>query len=186
MAEQDIYKLVEQMNKNKSISEESKIDDIYNLLDDINSKEKSNTNIKLDSEVKEKKSKAKLADLKEDIREIKKVTYPSEIRPYDKRSDCFINIIQAVDYGTDNNADYVKGHKQALEKYYSLAKNNTDDLFVVEGKCNDELADFVSASRENNLNKGYYDGLNYISWALNKSKSLISKRIYESLIKELN
>ena len=35
MAEQDIYKLVEELNKNKGISDNTKIDSIYGLLDQV-------------------------------------------------------------------------------------------------------------------------------------------------------
>ena len=190
MADQDIYKLVEQLNKNK-ISDNTKIDEIYNLLDSLKDDEGNKSEIKLTTgedkaeSSEDKKRTTTLRDLKGSVLPIKKPSFPSEIRAFENRSDCFFNILSEVDYGSKNNEDYVKGHKTALEKYYTVVRNNNKDLYVVEGQVNDELASFVTNKLTNNYNKGYYDGLEFVLNALYKSKDLISKKIYQELLKEL-
>lgn len=187
MVEQDIYKLVEQLNKNK-ISDNSKIEEIYNMLDNISS-EDNKSEIKLTTEDNNnetvKKRTTNLADLKGSIKPIKKPSFPKEIRQFENRSDCFFNILGEVDYGTNNNEDYVSGHKRALEKYYTVVKTNSKDLYVAEGQVNDELSTNVASKLNSYYAKGYYDGLEFVSKALSKSKELISKKMYQQLLKEL-
>ncbi len=196
MADQDIYKLVEQLNKNK-ISDNSKIEEIYNILDSIDKEDnKSTIDLHLDDNtsttINNKTNTTatsrtvNLADLKNKIKTVKKPAFPKEIRPFDNRSDCFFNILAEVNYGSDNNEDYVKGHKDALEKYYTIVKNNSKDLYVVEGQVNDELNNRLASKSSNYYANGYYDGLEYVSRALVKSKDLISKKIYQELLKELS
>lgn len=194
MADQDIYKLVEQLNKNK-ISDNSKIEEIYNILDSIDKEDNSTINLHLDNNTSTNKNNTSsantsrtvnLADLKNKIRSVKKPTFPKEIRPFDNRSDCFFNILAEVNYGSDNNEDYTKGHRDALEKYYTIVKNNSKDLYVVEGQVNDELNNRLASKSSDYYANGYYDGLEYVSRALVKSKDLISKKIYQELLKELS
>lgn len=194
MADQDIYKLVEQLNKNK-ISDNSKIEEIYNILDSIDKEDNSTINLHLDNNTSTNKNSTSsantsrtvnLADLKNKIRSVKKPTFPKEIRPFDNRSDCFFNILAEVNYGSDNNEDYIKGHRDALEKYYTIVKNNSKDLYVVEGQVNDELNNRLASKSSDYYANGYYDGLEYVSRALVKSKDLISKKIYQELLKELS
>ncbi len=194
MADQDIYKLVEQLNKNK-ISDNSKIEEIYNILDSIDKEDNSTINLHLDNNTSTNKNSTNsantsrtvnLADLKNKIRSVKKPTFPKEIRPFDNRSDCFFNILAEVNYGSDNNEDYTKGHRDALEKYYTIVKNNSKDLYVVEGQVNDELNNRLASKSSDYYANGYYDGLEYVSRALVKSKDLISKKIYQELLKELS
>lgn len=194
MADQDIYKLVEQLNKNK-ISDNSKIEEIYNILDSIDKEDNSTINLHLDNNTSTNKNSTSsantsrtvnLADLKNKIRSVKKPTFPKEIRPFDNRSDCFFNILAEVNYGSDNNEDYTKGHRDALEKYYTIVKNNSKDLYVVEGQVNDELNNRLASKSSDYYANGYYDGLEYVSRALVKSKDLISKKIYQELLKELS
>ncbi len=187
MADQDIYKLVEQLNKNK-ISDNSKIEEIYNILDSIDLEDKNTVNLKVDNNVNTtstNKRSVNLADLKNKIKAVKKPSFPKEIRPFDNRSDCFFNILAEVNYGNDNNEDYIKGHRDALSKYYMIVKNNSKDLYVTEGQVNDELNNRVSLKSSDYYANGYYDGLEYVSKALIKSKDLISKKMYQELLKEL-
>ena len=181
MADQDIYKIVEQMNKNK-VSDSSKVDEIFSMLDSLTA-EPVKSNVTYNSSNGSRVS--SLADLKNSIKPIKKPSFPTEIRPFEKRSDCFINIIQEVNYSEDNNTDYLKGHKDALGKYYSAAKSNSKDLCIVEGQVNDELKNRGRASASDMYARGYYDGLEYVSKALVSSKNLISKKMYQKLLSEL-
>ena len=181
MAEQDIYKLVEQLNKNK-ISDNTKIEEIYNLLDSIKD---DNENITNNSFVSSKKKTASLSDFKDKIKPIRRPVFPSEIRSFENQSDCFINILQEVDYGSENNEDYVNGHKAALEKYFSISKNNPKNFYVVEGQVNNELSGYKKTNNVGAYARGYYDGLNFVLNALNKSKNLITDKIYQKLLKEL-
>ncbi len=181
MAEQDIYKIVEQMNKNK-LSDSSKVDEIFDMLDSLTA-QPTRSSVSYNSSNSRVSS---LADLKNSIRPIKKPAFPVEIMPFENRSDCFINILQEVSYSSDNNSDYVKGHKDALEKYYSAGKNNAKDLFIVEGQVNDELKNRGRASASDLYARGYYDGLEYVSRALSTSKNLISKKMYQKLLGELS
>lgn len=183
MAEQDIYKIVEQMNKNK-VSDNSKVDEIFDMLDSIKA-EPINSSVTYNSNYASA-SRPTLSDLKKSIKPVRKPSFPTEIDLYDNRSDCFINIIKEVSYSDDNDQDYIKGHRDALEKYYTAANNNSKDLFVVEGQVNDELKNRTRANNSNMYARGYYDGLEYVSKALVKSKDLISKKIYQKLLSELS
>lgn len=182
MADQDIYKIVEQMNKNK-VSDSSKVDEIFDMLDSL-SAEPVRSSVTYNSNSGSRVS--SLADLKNSIKPIKKPAFPVEIRPFENRSDCFINIIQEVNYASDNNDDYIKGHKDALGKYYSAGKNNSKDLCIVEGQVNDELKNRTRASSSDMYARGYYDGLEYVARALATSKNLISKKMYQKLLSELS
>lgn len=195
----DVYKVVDEMNKNK-VSDNSKLDEIYNMLDslkDDGSSKKTEVKLTLNNESPASTKKvdqstnattrtktATLSDFKDKVRPIRKPSFPSEIRAFDTRSECFFNILQEVDYGTNNNEDYVKGHKDALDKYFTIAKNNTKNFYVVEGQVNDELNTVKNST--DNYAKGYYDGLGFVYTALNKSKDLLSKKIYDDLLKELS
>ena len=194
MAEQDIYKLVEELNKNKSISDNTKIDSIYGLLDQVKKegedKEKK-PNLTFGEEVKPveeatvaKPKETRLSDFKDQVKPIRKPSFPTAIRPFEKRSDCFLNILQAIEYG-ENNRDYEDGHKTALEKYYGIAQSNPKDFYVVEGRVNDEVAKFRVGNSPDNFTRGYRDGLEYVVKALDKSKELMAKKINEELLKEL-
>lgn len=182
MPEQDIYKLVEQLNKNKSVSKDQKINDIYNMLDEVKSGVEK-PHLTLDSDNKKEKV-STLKDFKDQAKPIVKPSFPSMIRPFDKRSDCFINIIQAVEYG-DNNPIYKEGHENALEKYYSIASNNNRDFYVIEAQLNEEIDKYQKMYRDDLYTKGYFDGLQYVFEAVDRSKQLIAKKINDQLMKEL-
>lgn len=197
----DVYKVVDEMNKNK-VSDNSKLDEIYNMLDSLKDdpKNTSNINLTLNSSVSSstysnkninqgtnastRKKTATLSDYKEKVRPIIKPSFPSEIKAFDTRSECFINILHEVEYGTNNNEDYVKGHKNALDKYYTIAKNNPKNFYVIEGQVNDELN--TTRNNTDNYARGYYDGLEFVYTALSKSKDLLSRKIYDNLLKELS
>ncbi|MDO4499662.1 MAG: hypothetical protein Q4B60_00140 [Erysipelotrichaceae bacterium] len=178
MAQQDIYKLVAEMNKN-NVSENKKIDDIYDMLDNIG---KGNDYSTVNENFSNEKKSATLKDM---IKPAIKPKFPTSIRAFDNRSDCFFNILEAVDYGS-NNEEYVKGHRTALEKYYEIAKNNTKNFITLEGQVSDEYDNQRMANNNDNFALGYYDGLEYVLRALDKSRDLIAKKIYENLLKELN
>lgn len=193
MAEQDIYKIVEEMNRNK-VSNDTKIDSIYGILDEVKRQNEKETSRKVNLQFKDtlddidedvvKHAQTRLSDLKGKVKPARKPGYPTEIRDFEKRSDCFMNIIAAVDYG-DNNVDYVEGHRSALEKYYNIANNNPKEFYIVEGRANDELKS-LRGNVTNTYTKGYRDGIEYVVWALNKSKVLLNKKINQELLKELS
>lgn len=193
MEEKDIYKIVEELEKNKA-SNNTKIDSLYGLLDEVKKENKvevvKKPNLQFEEmEVpKEEEPKPKttsLRDFKDKVKPIRRPAIPTKILEFDKRSECFINILQAVDYG-DNNADYVDGHKAALEKYYMIASSNPKDFYVVEGRVNDEIKAYKVGSSADNYSKGYRDGLNFVAKALENSKLLLSRKINEILLKELS
>ena len=108
---------------------------------------------------------------------------PDNIGQYQTRFECFRGIIEHVDYQGQKINVYVEGHKDALEKYYADAYQNSNDLYVIEARVNDELSRSVSHSglRE----KGYYDGLNYVLMALKRSKELLMSRINNEIMNRL-
>lgn len=116
---------------------------------------------------------------------IRKPELPRIIENYDTRLDCFLIILQSVNYGETNSEEYMTGHRNALERYYTYAQSNPRDLSVVEGRLKDELSSYTTATRFTLNEKGYYDGLIYVQKALKKSKELIMDRIYVLLKKEL-
>ena len=175
MADKDIYKIVDEMNKN-NISSNSKVDEIFDMLDSIK-KEPINSNVTYNSKPTSKR--LSLSDLKNSKKYVKKPVFPSDINPYEKRSDCFFNIIKEVDYEDNTNSEYIKGHRDALEKYYVIASNNIKDLSIAEGQVNDELKNKNRSNTTNMYARGHYDGLEYVSKALLTSKNLLSKKIYQ-------
>lgn len=183
MEEKDIYKIVEEINS-KKISNNTKINDIYNLLDEIKLDDE-DYKVELKSEIKEEPKTTSLKDFKNKIRPVKRIPFPTKIRDFDKRSECFINILQAADY-SDNNEDYIEGHRKALENYYSIASANPKDFNVVEGRVNDELKAFRVSNSSDNYSKGYRDGLEYVKHALRRSKELLSEKLSIVLYKELS
>lgn len=176
MAGQDIFKLVEEINKNKDTD---KIDDIYNLLDELKKEEVSSSVHKNAESSRVKKS--SLADFKK----VKRPLLPNAVSEYDSYSECVLNYISDVNYG-DNNEDYIRGHRDALSKYYVAIKNNHNDLYVEKGRVSDELANVKSANLNDLYTRGYYDGLDYVNKALIRGRESMSKKIYEKLLKELN
>ena len=70
---------------------------------------------------------------------IQKPVIPDQIGNYTTRFEAFKGIIEHVSYGTNNSITYVEGHKDALEKYFKDAYNNSKDLYVIEARVNDEI-----------------------------------------------
>ena len=167
MADQkiDMFKLVEEVEKQKSVD----LDEIFNDLDLVkNSKAEENINV---SEPKVRKS--------EDVNLVSKPIIPNNIGAYDTRFEAFKGIIEHVSYGTDNINSYVEGHKNALEKYYRDAYNNSKDLYVIEARVNDEIN--KTGSHSGLYEKGYYDGLVYVMKALKRSKELLMAKINDKI-----
>jgi len=167
MAEQkiDMFKLVEEVEKQKSVD----LDEIFNDLDLVkNSKAEENINV---SEPKARRS--------EDVNLVSKPIIPNNIGAYDTRFEAFKGIIEHVSYGTDNINSYVEGHKNALEKYYRDAYNNSKDLYVIEARVNDEIN--KTGSHSGLYEKGYYDGLVYVMKALKRSKELLMAKINDKI-----
>lgn len=167
MAEQkiDMFKLVEEVEKQKSVD----LDEIFNDLDLVkNSKAEENINV---IEPKVRKS--------EDVNLVSKPIIPNNIGVYDTRFEAFKGIVEHVSYGTDNINSYVEGHKNALEKYYRDAYNNSKDLYVIEARVNDEIN--KTGSHSGLYEKGYYDGLVYVMKALKRSKELLMAKINDKI-----
>ena len=160
----DMFKLVEEVEKQKSAN----IDEIFSTLDSV----KDNPDI--ETEVKHTST----TTSSNGATPIRKPVVPESIGNFDTRFDAFKTIIGSVDYG-DNPHDYVSGHKDALEKYYSEAYNNSKDLYVIEARINDEINKFKS--RENIYDKGYYDGLFYALKAIRKSKELTMMKLNKEI-----
>ena len=160
-----MFKLVEEVEKQKSVD----LDEIFNDLDLVkNSK----------AEEKESRSEPK-ARKAEDVNLVSKPIIPNNIGAYDTRFEAFKGIIEHVSYGTDNMNSYVEGHKNALEKYYRDAYNNSKDLYVIEARVNDEIS--KSGSHSGLYEKGYYDGLVYVMKALKRSKELLMAKINDKI-----
>lgn len=178
MSNQDIYKLVEEMNKNKQKKE---VDDIFSMLNEVQKKnnisvEDVRNSVNRSSDINLNTNYGKKAKV------IKKPVLPSNV-DYDLLSDGIIAYISNVEYG-DNDSDYVLAHRSALEKYYKEIVSNRKDISVVEGHVNDEIN--AINSRDTLSEKGYYDGLYYVLRAIKKAKSEVSFKINEKLKEKLN
>jgi len=104
-----------------------------------------------------------------------------EVGDFDGRYDCFKKIIEKVNYGTNNSADYVRGHSEALQKYFDQAQNTTNNLTVVEGRVKEEVNKYSNIRKTNAYLKGYYDGLLYVYRALRNSREYMAERINDRL-----
>lgn len=181
MAKNDtnIFDLVDELNKSKnktSMEKEKEINNIYSMLDDI----KNDNNISVEEVRNKVNDYSYQTNLDNDSLEnystvVSVPTLPSSVSNYDTFSECIIAFFKAVDYGTNNSKQYVKGHKAALEKYCTEIAHNHKDIYVVEGKLNDEINNF--ASKDDIYSKGYYDGLFYVLRAIKKAKALLSSKI---------
>ena len=157
----DMFKLVEEVEKQKSVD----LDEIFNDLDLV----------KDSRQQKDEKKIVRDNTKTEDTRLVSKPIIPDNIGIYDTRFEAFKGIIEHVSYGTDNMNTYVEGHKSALEKYFKDAYNNSKDLYVIEARVNDEIN--KSNSHAGLYDKGYYDGLVYVMKALKRSKELLMAKI---------
>lgn len=164
MSNKNIFDIVDQMEKNKK--ESNNIDDIFSMLDDVTKE-----NDVIDNKPSNNGT-------------VKKPEIPNKIMNYKKFSECFRNILNACDYGENNAADYVKGHKEAINKYKQSIDLYALDLNVLIDKLNNEIGQYESSG--NLYSKGYYDGLFYCLKAYQKAKDLISDKIDELLKQELS
>ena len=165
----DMFKLVEQVEKQKSMD----IDAIFSTLDSV----------RADEEVRQQEVKSRDYSSVADPSLITRPRIPDQIGQYTTRFECFKGIVENVSYGTRNVNAYVEGHKDALEKYYSDAYKNSQDLYVIEARVNDELNRFTSHAAL--YEKGYYDGLAYVLKALKRSKELLMSRINSEIIRNM-
>ncbi len=164
----DMYKLVEQVEKQKSMD----IDDIFSTLDSVKEEKYSEP----------QQSAHSYADVG-DPGMISKPKIPEDIGKYQTRFECFRGIIENVSYGTRTINVYVEGHRDALKKYYADAYQNSKDLYVIEARAGDEVNRYNS---HNGLyEKGYYDGLMYVIKALKRSKELLMSRINQEIINRM-
>lgn len=183
----NIFDLVEEVNKEKkksSMAVEKEINDIYSMLDEI----KKDNNISID-DVREKindyakNSNAKINDRLENYSTVvTKPDIPSFVLDYNNYSECVTSFIRCVDYGANNSKEYVEGHKKALEKYYKDIMNNRKDIYVVEGRINEDINNYNS--KTSLRDKGYYDGLFYVLKSLKKAKELLTGRINNDLVEK--
>ena len=164
----DMFKLVEEVEKQKKTAN---IDEIFSSLDAVKSE---------DVKTEEK---AHTYTAAADATLVSKPRIPDSIGAYSTRFEAFRGVIEHVSYGTKNVNAYVEGHKDALEKYYRDALYNSKDLYVTEGRVNDEIN--KSGSHAQLYEKGYYDGLVYVLKALKRSKELLMASISSQIIAKL-
>ncbi len=166
----DMFKLVEEVEKQRA----SNIDDIFNDLDSIR-KEEAQPSVSPGSTASYQKS--------SDVRLVRKPSIPEDIGNYTTRFEAFRSIVEHVSYGSTDVNDYMAGHRDALEKYYKDAYNNSRDLYVIEARVNDEINRYTS--RYQLYEKGYYDGMFYILKALKRSKELLMARLNKEISEKL-
>ena len=164
----DMFKLVEEVENQKKLN----VDDIFDVLDTV--KDEDFVDTVVHTPRYEKVS---------EVKTITKPTIPVNFGNYDTRFEAFRGIIEHVSYGTDVVNVYVEGHRDALQKYYKEAYDNSKDLYVIEARVSDEIQKNVSHSQL--YEKGYYDGLVYTLQALNKSKELLIDKISKEIIRTL-
>ena len=162
----DMFKLVEEVDKQKK-SANVNIDDIFSSLDAVKTEE-----VKTEEKIHTARATA-------DPSLVSKPRIPDSIGAYSSRFEAFRGVIEHVSYGTNNVNDYVEGHKDALEKYYRDASNNSKDLYVTEARVNDEIN--KSGTHNQLYEKGYYDGLVYVLKALKRSKELMMSYISQQI-----
>lgn len=160
----DMFKLIQEVEKQQKLD----VDAIFHDLDSV----KDDVSAIVDSQAPRYSNTS-------NIKLIKRPTLPEDIGSYDTRFEAFRGIIEHVSYGYVTVNDYVEGHKDALEKYYKDAYNNSKDLYVIEARVNDEIQRNVSHAQL--YEKGYYDGLLFVLKALNKSKELLMHKINKEI-----
>ena len=156
----DMFRLVEEVEKQKAMD----IDDIFSNLDSVRNEETVSTEVK----------NARYAGASATV-QIRKPVIPESFGSYQTRFEAFRGIIEHVSYGTTNTNIYVEGHRDALEKYYKDAYNNSKDLYVIEARVNDEINRYDTHNQL--YEKGYYDGLFYVLKALKRSKELLMAKL---------
>ena len=114
---------------------------------------------------------------------VSKPRIPDQIGSFETRFEAFRGVIEHVYYGVSNVNVYVEGHRDALEKYYKDAYNNSKDLYVIEARVNDEINRYGTHSQL--YEKGYYDGLFYVLKALKRSKELLMTKLNSEINRNL-
>ena len=100
----DMFKLAEEVAKQKNAQDVS-LDNIFSDLDNIT------------------KNQSYAAPVSEtETQRVYKPSLPTKLGDYTTRYEAFKCILDAVNYGTNNSADYVKGHMDAL-------RSCSDDAF---------------------------------------------------------
>ncbi|MBR5755095.1 MAG: hypothetical protein IKX97_04685 [Erysipelotrichaceae bacterium] len=164
----DMFELVKEVEKQQLRN----VDDVFSSLDSLKNEEVSTV----------KQETPRYTNTNE-VKRVSKPGLPENIGPYDTRFEAFKGIVEHVSYGTIDVNNYIEGHKTALEKYFKDAYENARDLYVVEGRVNDEIARYTS--RTQLYEKGYYDGLLYVYNALKKSKELLMGKLNKEITKNL-
>lgn len=184
----NIFDLVEEVNRNKgrsAISKESEMNDIFSMLDEV----KKDNNISVEkvrsavNSYSSTSSERKTENVQNNTNLVRKPTIPSSVSGWDKYSECVVEYLNSVDYGSDNSYEYVKGHSKALSKYKEEILNNHKDIYVVEGHVNDELNS--SLNKSSIEDKGYYDGLFYVLKSIKRAKEDASKKVENKLKEKL-
>ena len=163
----DMFKLVEEVEKQKAMD----IDAIFSDLDSVKNEE-----------VDTVKKKVYASDTSATAT-VSKPRIPDEIGSFETRFEAFRGVIEHVYYGVSNVNIYVEGHRDALEKYYKDAYNNSKDLYVIEARVNDEINRYGTHSQL--YEKGYYDGLFYVLKALKRSKELLMAKLNSEINRNL-
>lgn len=153
----DMFKLAEEVAK-QNAAKEASLDSIFSDLDSVT---KDHTYEAVETQ------------------RVIKPSMPSNIGDYTTRYEAFKAIIEAVSYGSKNAEEYVRGHREALERCANEAYKNRKNMTVYEDMLNRELQDFPS--RYKLYDKGYYDGMFYVLKAIKRSKDLAM----DNLVKEL-
>ena len=162
-----------------------KIDDIYALLDELNDPDFESQLEKIDQVMRENHP-SSLSDL------VIKITkpYPSaklKDMTCTGRQNRFIQYLDYFEYPADNNADYMRGFREAIAKYKDEALRNPNNLFIAEGMVKDEIINSrMPNSEDAPYEQGYYDGLNYVQTALKKCKDEMAYYVYTILKRELS
>ncbi|MBQ1306853.1 MAG: hypothetical protein IKE50_00545 [Erysipelotrichaceae bacterium] len=163
----DMFKLVEEVEKQKAMD----IDAIFSDLDSVKNEE-----------VTTVKKKVYASDTNTTAT-VSKPRIPDQIGSFETRFEAFRGVIEHVYYGVSNVNVYVEGHRDALEKYYKDAYNNSKDLYVIEARVNDEINRYGTHSQL--YEKGYYDGLFYVLKALKRSKELLMTKLNSEINRNL-
>ncbi len=163
----DMFKLVEEVEKQKAMD----IDAIFSDLDSVKNEEISTVKKKVYT------SQTSTSAV------VNKPRIPDQIGSYQTRFEAFRGVIEHVYYGVSNANVYVEGHRDALEKYYKDAYNNSKDLYVIEARVNDEINRYGTHSQL--YEKGYYDGLFYVLKALKRSKELLMTKLNSEINRNL-
>lgn len=174
----DVYKLVEEVNRQKRDTEKD-IDDIYSMLDDVKEVPIDSVRQKVNSMNSTGSASSFAYQKVTSSQVVRRPVVPNVEGDFNSRYGCFVDIINKVNYGSSNSAPYVEGHRMALSRYLQEAENNVDDLHLVEAAVSDEMN--KKGTSGDVRAKGYNDGLQYVFQALRKSKYYMAGKVYKSI-----